>query len=45
MCEGEGQRESQRESQADSMLSVEPNAGFDFMTLESLPEPKPELNS
>ena len=35
---GEGQRERERESQVDSLLSMEPNAGFELTTLRSLPE-------
>ena len=32
--------ERERESQADSTPSLEPDAGLDFMTLRSWPEPQ-----
>ena len=36
---GEAEREGERESQAGSMLSVEPHAGLDPVTVSSRPEP------
>ena len=41
--EGQKERESKRESEADSMLSPEPVAGLNPMTLKSRPELKPRV--
>ena len=37
---GRGEREGGRESEAGSILSIEPGAGLNPMTLGPLPEPK-----
>jgi len=39
----EGQRERERETLAGSMLSAEPDVGFDLKTLRSCSEPKPRV--
>ena len=44
ILEREGQRERERETQADSMLSVEPNAGLYLTTLRSPLESKPRVD-
>ena len=38
-----GKVQRERESQADSILSAEPDAGLNLMTLRSWPEPKPRV--
>ena len=40
---GKGREKRERESQADSVLSTEPDAGLDLISLRSQPELKPRV--